>query len=455
MPVATGDIREIIGQPVFIPLFKLYKVYGPIFRLSFGPKNFVIVSDPQITKQVCAVAFREVGSGGAHVDVVSVRSCAGWSAVAGCTSVRGYAVSERAGCARLASAHGRHGAALAAPTNCACAACCFPDPDDQCWGVQQGPAVGDSGVCDGHGPHPRGRPDLAHAPPRDCALAAQEVHRGHGGWWAGGSTLLLSVCLLLATPRCELPLGVCVLAARCCGAQAPCPAHVNLQGPTLPGSQVDLFGDCTLRGTHVLEAAAAEGRSVEMENFFSRYALDIIGKVGGRVHTCNQGVSVFGWWWRWNLEVGGVGVFVLLLFNVCALVMEVTSSRTTPVPPANGVCKCIVLRFVVEGSSSRTMRLSSGWQVWACVSCCGGWVNGAPDCWRLQGSHPSNAAWVLSYSSVHWMKHIRALLPSAPPHLAGDPPAPARPALPTTHAPNPCCCTAGGVQLRIRLAQEG
>jgi beta-ring hydroxylase len=52
MPVATGDIREIIGQPVFIPLEQLYRVYGKIFRLSFGPKNFIIISDPAYAKQV-------------------------------------------------------------------------------------------------------------------------------------------------------------------------------------------------------------------------------------------------------------------------------------------------------------------------------------------------------------------------------------------------------------------
>ncbi len=52
MPVARGDIREIIGQPVFLPLYKLYQVYGSIFKLSFGPKNFVVVSDPKIVKQV-------------------------------------------------------------------------------------------------------------------------------------------------------------------------------------------------------------------------------------------------------------------------------------------------------------------------------------------------------------------------------------------------------------------
>lgn len=52
MPVARGDIREIVGQPVFVPLFKLFQIYGKVFRLSFGPKNFVVVSDAEITKQI-------------------------------------------------------------------------------------------------------------------------------------------------------------------------------------------------------------------------------------------------------------------------------------------------------------------------------------------------------------------------------------------------------------------
>eukprot|EP00798_Chlamydomonas_sp_ICE-L_P019303 gene19303-25951_t len=52
MPVATGDIREIIGEPVFVPLYKLFLVYGKIFRLSFGPKNFVIISDAKYARQI-------------------------------------------------------------------------------------------------------------------------------------------------------------------------------------------------------------------------------------------------------------------------------------------------------------------------------------------------------------------------------------------------------------------
>ncbi|KAF8056787.1 CYP97A3 [Scenedesmus sp. PABB004] len=52
LPTATGDIREIVGQPVFVPLYKLYLRYGKIFRLSFGPKTFIIISDPGYARQV-------------------------------------------------------------------------------------------------------------------------------------------------------------------------------------------------------------------------------------------------------------------------------------------------------------------------------------------------------------------------------------------------------------------
>jgi hypothetical protein len=42
-----------------------------------------------------------------------------------------------------------------------------------------------------------------------------------------------------------------------------------------------MFGDCALHGTSgPLAAAAASGQPIEMENFFSRLGLDIIGKVG-------------------------------------------------------------------------------------------------------------------------------------------------------------------------------
>ena len=38
MPTAQGDVRAIVGQPFFVPLYNLFRVYGGVFRLSFGPK---------------------------------------------------------------------------------------------------------------------------------------------------------------------------------------------------------------------------------------------------------------------------------------------------------------------------------------------------------------------------------------------------------------------------------
>nr|AGN27239.1 CYP97A1 [Parachlorella kessleri] len=145
MPVARGDIREIIGQPVFIPLFKLYQVYGGIFKLSFGPKNFVVVSDPQITKQILLT------NAGAHSKGLL-------------SEILDFVM----------------GTGL------------IP-ADGQIWRSRRRAIV-------------------------------PSLHKKY-------------------------------IAA-----------------------MVELFGDCALRGTAVLERAAAEGKAVEMENFFSRFALDIIGK---------------------------------------------------------------------------------------------------------------------------------------------------------------------------------
>ena len=52
MPVAAGDIREIAGQPVFVPLYKLFLAYGEMFVLAIGPKKFVVVSDNEVAKEM-------------------------------------------------------------------------------------------------------------------------------------------------------------------------------------------------------------------------------------------------------------------------------------------------------------------------------------------------------------------------------------------------------------------
>ncbi|KAF8402049.1 hypothetical protein HHK36_013001 [Tetracentron sinense] len=52
IPLAKGAISAIRSQAFFIPLYELYLTYGGIFRLTFGPKSFLIVSDPSIAKRI-------------------------------------------------------------------------------------------------------------------------------------------------------------------------------------------------------------------------------------------------------------------------------------------------------------------------------------------------------------------------------------------------------------------
>lgn len=52
MPQARGDVRAVVGEPFFVPLYRLFLTYGGVFRLTFGPKSFVIVSDPMVAKHI-------------------------------------------------------------------------------------------------------------------------------------------------------------------------------------------------------------------------------------------------------------------------------------------------------------------------------------------------------------------------------------------------------------------
>ncbi|XP_076940107.1 protein LUTEIN DEFICIENT 5, chloroplastic-like [Bidens hawaiensis] len=52
IPEAEGAISAIRSEAFFIPLYELYLTYGGIFRLTFGPKSFLIVSDPNIAKHI-------------------------------------------------------------------------------------------------------------------------------------------------------------------------------------------------------------------------------------------------------------------------------------------------------------------------------------------------------------------------------------------------------------------
>ncbi|KAG4937256.1 hypothetical protein JHK82_051471 [Glycine max] len=52
IPEAKGSIKAVRSVAFFIPLYELYLTYGGIFRLTFGPKSFLIVSDPSIAKHI-------------------------------------------------------------------------------------------------------------------------------------------------------------------------------------------------------------------------------------------------------------------------------------------------------------------------------------------------------------------------------------------------------------------
>jgi hypothetical protein len=47
-----GDLQTLAGGPLFLLLAKYYQEYGPIFNLSFGPKSFLVVSDPVMARHI-------------------------------------------------------------------------------------------------------------------------------------------------------------------------------------------------------------------------------------------------------------------------------------------------------------------------------------------------------------------------------------------------------------------
>lgn len=50
--VLGGDLQTLAGGPLFLLLAKYYHDYGAIFTLSFGPKSFLVISDPVMAKHI-------------------------------------------------------------------------------------------------------------------------------------------------------------------------------------------------------------------------------------------------------------------------------------------------------------------------------------------------------------------------------------------------------------------
>lgn len=54
--VLGGDLQTLAGGPLFLLLAKYYQTYGPIFNLSFGPKSFLVISDPVMARHILRTA---------------------------------------------------------------------------------------------------------------------------------------------------------------------------------------------------------------------------------------------------------------------------------------------------------------------------------------------------------------------------------------------------------------
>lgn len=52
-PIAKGDLSAITGgKPFFLALHEAFKETGPIYKLAFGPKVFIVVQDPVIARNI-------------------------------------------------------------------------------------------------------------------------------------------------------------------------------------------------------------------------------------------------------------------------------------------------------------------------------------------------------------------------------------------------------------------
>ena len=50
--VAQGSLQDLAGGPLFLLLEKYYKAYGPVYKLAFGPKSFIVISDPAMVRHI-------------------------------------------------------------------------------------------------------------------------------------------------------------------------------------------------------------------------------------------------------------------------------------------------------------------------------------------------------------------------------------------------------------------
>ncbi|KAF3336102.1 Carotene epsilon-monooxygenase [Carex littledalei] len=56
-PIANAkldDVSDLLGEALFLPLYKWMMENGPVYRLAAGLRNFVVMSDPAVTSKVAS-----------------------------------------------------------------------------------------------------------------------------------------------------------------------------------------------------------------------------------------------------------------------------------------------------------------------------------------------------------------------------------------------------------------
>ncbi|KAL0912278.1 hypothetical protein M5K25_018240 [Dendrobium thyrsiflorum] len=52
MPIAEGAVSDLFGQPLFFKLYDWFIELGSVYKLAFGPKSFVVISDPSVARHI-------------------------------------------------------------------------------------------------------------------------------------------------------------------------------------------------------------------------------------------------------------------------------------------------------------------------------------------------------------------------------------------------------------------
>ncbi|XP_015058871.1 cytochrome P450 97B2, chloroplastic-like isoform X4 [Solanum pennellii] len=52
MPIAEGAVTDLFDRPLFFSLYDWFLKYGSVYELAFGPKAFVVVSDPIVARHI-------------------------------------------------------------------------------------------------------------------------------------------------------------------------------------------------------------------------------------------------------------------------------------------------------------------------------------------------------------------------------------------------------------------